>query len=124
MEKFCAPSLEIPLRVASHLQASEEAAREAKSPSQGQAQADDQLTDSSNLVLKPQEQAAETQAQAEVAVPAVALKLVEVQLMIKGKANEDAQAIAQNVYAQFKNRDWPSGGSDLELQQFILSYDF
>ena len=53
------------------------------------------------------------------------MKLVEVQLMIKGKPTDNAAEIAQSVYSEFKAvDDWPDGGSTAELQTFILSYSF
>ena len=31
---------------------------------------------------------------------------------------------AQAVYQEFKERDWPNGGNDAELQTFIMNYTF
>ena len=77
------------------------------------AEVDDELpTNDSNTVTT----AAATAAAAAPTVPPVALKLVEVQLMIKGKTASDAASIAQKVYLEFREREWPGGGSDIELQ--------
>lgn len=58
-------------------------------------------------------------------MPALAVKLVEIQLMIKGISGVSPASIAKTVHAEFKAKDdWPGGGSDAELQTFILGYDF
>ena len=44
--------------------------------------------------------------------------------MIKGKDVAKAAEIAQSVYSEFRAGDWPGGGSDVELQQFIMTYNF
>ena len=76
------------------------------------AEVDDELpTNDSNTVTT-----AAAAAAAAPTVPPVALKLVEVQLMIKGKTASDAASIAQKVYLEFREREWPGGGSDIELQ--------
>lgn len=79
-------------------------------------QQDESLTDTSNMAVKATDLAADQ------VIPPVALKLVEVQLMIKGKPTANADEVAQTVYAEFKKQDWPKGGDDAELQAFILSY--
>ena len=60
----------------------------------------------------------------EYEVPDLARKLVEVELMIRGKQKPEEGDLAATLYKDFKKQNWPNQGSDMELRQFISSADF